>query len=220
MKSLCLLTRRAGTTREAFRDYYETQHCRLGMKYFPFAKYLRNHVVAASVDIDFDCVSEFYFDAGRGGADLMATSVGDILRADERKFMDQGLIRPAVAEESILAGPPRDVAAPGTQRQLLMLDPADGAADADFFAALRDWGLALGAAPGMLRVSLDRATPFAPGAGGFPWRAMLSLWLAPGATPVPILAPPAMLALGVALLVDACESPPELIRALYAPESN
>ena len=82
MKSLCLLTRRAGTTREAFRDYYETQHCRLGMKYFPFAKYLRNHVVAASVDIDFDCVSEFYFDAGRGGADLMATSVGDILRAE------------------------------------------------------------------------------------------------------------------------------------------
>ena len=44
MKSVCLLTRRAGTTREAFRDYYETQHCRLGMKYFPFAKYLRNHV--------------------------------------------------------------------------------------------------------------------------------------------------------------------------------
>ena len=72
MKSLCLLTRRAGTTREAFRDYYETQHCRLGMKYFPFAKYLRNHVVAASVDIDFDCVSEFYFAAGRGGAGALA----------------------------------------------------------------------------------------------------------------------------------------------------
>jgi hypothetical protein len=220
MKSLCLLTRRAGTTREAFRDYYETQHCRLGMKYFPFAKYLRNHVVAASVDIDFDCVSEFYFDAGRGGADLMATSVGDILRADERKFMDQGLIRPAVAEESILAGPPRDVAAPGAQRQLLMLDPAVGATDEVFFAALRDWGLALGAAPGVMRVSLDRTTPFAPGAAGFRWRAMLSLWLAPGAAPVPIPAPPLTLALGVALLVDACESPPELIRALYAPESN
>lgn len=218
MKSVCLLTRRAGTTREAFRDYYETQHCRLGMKYFPFAKYLRNHVVAASADIDFDCVSEFYFDPARGGGDLMATPVGDILRADERKFMDQGLIRPAVAEESILAGPPRDVAAPGTQRQLLMLEPAGGTADAAFFAAARDWGLGLGAAQeGVMRVSLDRTTPFAPGAAGFPWRAMLSLWLEPGAAPARITAPSAALRLGVALLVDVCESPPELIHALYDP---
>lgn len=217
MKSVCLLSRRTGTTREAFRDYYETQHCRLGMKYFPFAKYLRNHVLEASTDIDFDCVSEFYFDPGRGGGDLMATPVGDILRADERKFMDQGLIRPAVAEESILAGPPRDVAAPGTQRQILMLDPAAGTTDEAFAAALRDWGLALGAAPGVTRVSLDRTTAFAPGAGGFPWRALLSLWLAPGAAPVPIAPPPAPLGLGVALLADVCESPPELIRALYGP---
>src|SRR5512139_3816481 len=119
MKSVCLLTRRPGTTREAFRDYYETQHSRLGMKYFPFAKYLRNHVLESSREIDFDCVSEFYFDAGRSGGDLMATPVGEILRADERKFMDQSLIRPAGAEESILAGPPREEAAPGTRRQLL-----------------------------------------------------------------------------------------------------
>jgi hypothetical protein len=217
MKSVCLLTRRAGTTREAFRDYYETQHCRLGMKYFPFAKYLRNHVLAASADIDFDCVSEFYFDPERGGGDLMATPVGDILRADERKFMDQGLIRPAVAEESILAGPPRDVAAPGTQRQLLMLDPAVGTTDEGFAAALRDWGLALGAAPGVMRVSLDRTTAFAPGAAGFPWRAMLSLWLAPGAAPVAIPVPPVAVALGVELLADVCESPRELIESLYAP---
>ena len=218
MKSVCLLTRRAGTTREAFRDYYETQHCRLGMKYFPFAKYLRNHVLAASADIDFDCVSEFYFDPERSGGDLMATPVGDILRADERKFMDQGLIRPAVAEESILAGPPRDVAAPGTQRQLLMLEPAGGTAEAAFFAAARDWGLGLGAAQeGVMRVSLDRTTAFAPGAAGFPWRAMLSLWLAPGAAPARITAPSAALRLGVALLVDVCESPPELIHALYDP---
>ena len=217
MKSVCLLTRRAGTAREAFRDYYETQHCRLGMKYFPFAKYLRNHVLAASAEIDFDCVSEFYFDPERGGGDLMATPVGDILRADERKFMDQGLIRPAIAEESILAGPPRDVAAPGTQRQLLMLDPADGAADEAFFAAVCDWGLALGAAPGVMRVSLDRTTPFTPGAGGFPWRAMLSLWLTPGAAPAQFAPPPAALGVGVALLADVCESPPELIRALYDP---
>ncbi len=41
-----------------------------------------------------------------------------------------------------------------------------------------------------MRVSLDRTTAFAPGAAGFPWRAMLSLWLAPGAAPVRIPAPP------------------------------
>ena len=217
MKSVCLLTRRAGTTRAAFRDYYETQHCRLGMKYFPFVKYLRNHVVAASADIDFDCVSEFYTDLGRVSGDLMATPIGDIMRADERKFMDQALIRPAVAEESILAGPPRDVAAPGTQRQILMLHPAAGEPDEAFFDVVRAWGLELGAAPGVMRASLDRTAIFRTDGPAFPWRAMLSLWLAPGAAPAQIAAPPAALGLGVALLADVCESPPELIRALYDP---
>src|SRR5512139_2462762 len=174
MKSVCLLTRRPGTTRAAFRDYYETAHCRLGMKYFPFAKYLRNHVVESSREIDFDCVSEFYFEEGRSGAELMGTPVGEILRADERKFMDQSLIRPAAAEESILCGPPRDVAKPGTRRQLLMLNPAGGDSDAAFLAAVRDWGLALGGLAGVLRVSSDCTQAFAPGAAAFPWRAMLS----------------------------------------------
>lgn len=218
MKSVCLLTRRPGTTREAFRDYYETQHCRLGMKYFPFVKYLRNHVVASSRDIDFDCVSEFYIDPARAGVDLMATPVGDVLRADERKFMDQALIRPAVAAESILAGPPRDVAAPGTRRQILMLGPAGGATEADFRLALEAWGRTLGGVPGVARVSLDGTSVFRTGGPVFPWPAMLSLWLAPGAAPVPPDPPPAALALDVALVADVCESPPELIRSLYAPD--
>jgi hypothetical protein len=218
MKSLCLLTRRPGTTRAAFRDYYETRHCKLGMKYFPFAKYLRNHVVESSRDIDFDCVSEFYFEEGRPGIDIMGTPTGEILRADEREFMDQSLIRPAVSEESILAGPPRDVARPGSRRQLLMLGPAAGTGGEAFVAAAREWGLALGRQSGVMRVSLDRTTPFVAGAGGFPWQAVLSLWLEAGAAPVPTGGPPpAALALDVALLADVCESTREELATLYDP---
>jgi len=217
MKSLCLLSRRPGTTREAFREYYETRHCKLGMKYYPFAKYLRNHVLESSREIDFDCVSEFYIDDGRLQVDPMSTPAGEILRADERSFMDQSLIRPALGEESILAGPPRDVAPPGTRRQLLLLNPAAGSDDAGFPGAVRDWGLAFAKQAGVQRVSLDRTTAFAPGAAGFPWRAVLSLWLADRAAPLAIGAVPLPLELGVTLLAAVCESPPEEIAALYDP---
>lgn len=217
MKSVCLLTRRPGTTREAFRHYYETSHCRLGMKYYPFAKYLRNHIVESSQAIDFDCVSEFYLDDGRLSVDPMQTAAGEILRADERSFMDQSLIRPALAEESILAGPPRDVAPPGTRRQLLMLDPAAGADDAVFSAAIADWAHTLAVLPGVQRVSLDRVTPYAPDRLPFPCGVLVSLWLGTGATALQPSPAPDAISLRVVLLADVCETPPQEIASLYDP---
>ncbi len=217
MKSVCLLTRRAGTTRAAFRDYYETRHCRLGMKYYPFAKYLRNHVVDSAQDIDFDCVSEFYMEDGRLSVDPKQTGAGAILDADERNFMEQGLIRPARAEETILFGPPRDVAVPGTRRQLLLLDPAAGIDDDAFAAAITGWARAIASVPGVVRVSLDRVLPYAPDRTSFPCQALLGVWLGVGASPIALPSTPAALELRVALLADVCETPPAEIAALYDP---
>lgn len=217
MKSICLLTRRAGTTRAAFRDYYETGHCRLGMKYYPFAKYLRNHVVESAQDIDFDCVSEFYIEDGRLSVDPKQTAAGKVLDADERSFMEQRLIRPARAEETILFGPPRDVAAPGTRRQLLLLDPAAAIDDETFAAAITDWAQAIANLPGVVRISLDRVLPYAPDRTPFPCRALLSVWPGVGASPLELPSTPATIELRVALLADVCETPPAEIAALYDP---
>ena len=217
MKSVCLLTRRAGTARAAFRDYYETRHCRLGMKYYLFAKYLRNHVVESAQDIDFDCVSEFYIEDGRLSVDPKQTAAGEILDADERSFMEQRLIRPARAEETILFGPPRDVAVPGTRRQLLLLDPAAGIDDGVFATAISDWANAIANLPGVVRISLDRVLPYAPGRASFPCQAMLSVWLGVGVSALELPGAPATIQLRVALLADVCETPPAEIMALYDP---
>ena len=75
MKVSCLLTRRDDITRQAFREYYESQHAPLGMRHFPFQKYLRNHVLESSSEIDFDVIMESYFD---DQVDVAAIDNGDI----------------------------------------------------------------------------------------------------------------------------------------------
>lgn len=218
-KFAALLTRRPGTTRQAFRDYYETSHSRLGMKYFPFAKYVRNHVVEASTDIDFDVVSEFYYAAGAHARRQPPESVHRIMDADERKFMDQSLIRSTAVEERIVSGPPRDVAAPGTRRQMLLLD-ARAAAGAAFLAAVEQWGRTLGKQPRVMRVSMDTVHASGTDDHAFPYRALLSLWLRAADRAIALPEPPAGVRLGVSLLVDVCESPPQLLSELHDPSAS
>jgi uncharacterized protein (TIGR02118 family) len=208
MKSICLLSQKPGSSREAFRAYYEDNHAVLGMRHFPFTKYLRNHVVSASAPIDFDVVSEFYSDDLAKSGEIMAGPIGAIMDADEKRFMDQSLIRPAASEETILYGPPRDIAEPGTRRVLMMLDSPD-------VAALTRWARDFGEAnPGVERISLDLTTPFAAGPRAFPFDAVLSLWLKSGETPPDAILPGGMNP-RLILLVDVCESTPEELASLY-----
>jgi hypothetical protein len=44
-KNIALLSRRAELTRAQFRDYYETRHAPLAIGYFPFTRYVRNHLL-------------------------------------------------------------------------------------------------------------------------------------------------------------------------------
>jgi len=208
MKSICLLSQKTGSSREAFRRYYEDNHAILGMRHFPFAKYLRNHVVTASGPIDFDVLSEFYSDDLAKSAEIMAGPIGAIMDADEKRFMDQSLIRPAASDETILYGPPRDIAPPGTRRVLMMLDAPDA-------AALAAWAPKFaGAHPEITRISLDLATPFVAGDRAFPFDGVLSLWLKPGeAAPAADL--PGDVTPRLTVLADVCESTPEQLVSLY-----
>lgn len=101
-KSVSALVRRPDFSRDAFHAYYESHHAPLGIAHFPFARYVRNHLLDAP-DIGFDTLSEFWakdFDA------MMAINegpVGAIFREDELRFMDKPRNAPAWAEETVLS---------------------------------------------------------------------------------------------------------------------
>ena len=218
MKSVCLLSRKPGTTREAFREYYENRHAPLGSRYFPFAKYVRNHLLASDEPVDFDVITEFFFDDSTDVAGVHSGRVREILDADERAFMDQRLIRPASAEELILVGPARDVTPAGRRRQILLLERQGD--DTAFRSAIAGWAQALADSHGLSRISVDYTTPHYPeGEQRFPWAAMLSLWLDDASEAITRLEPPPGVELSVDLLAEVCESPPETLASLYTPDA-
>lgn len=98
VKTIGFIPRRPGTTRAAFRDRYERGHAPLALKYFPFRRYRRNYVTDAAAEPGYDSVSEFWSGPVNETRDLMSGEIGEIMRADERVFIDQPRITPAVAE--------------------------------------------------------------------------------------------------------------------------
>ena len=96
---------------------------------------------------------------------------------------------------------------------------------ADASAAFRDaasaWGRQLAAAHDQLQgVSVDYIqVQAASDQGRFPFDAVLSLWLPAEADALRGLSPPAAIELQADVLTEVCESPPELLRELYAPDT-
>ena len=168
MKALAFMPRRPDLTRAAFRDYYETRHAPLALRYLQFVRYVRNHVIDGP-DLGFDCISEFWPRSMEATAALMRTKVGERLRADERELADQARLVSSGCEQLLIAGPPRGDDETGMRKVALLLRTAlDGAAlDRTLRAAIDR----LPVAP--IRVTVDRVF------GGWPAPAPCDaiLWL-------------------------------------------
>jgi len=176
VKVITLITRRPELTRAAFRDYYETRHAPLGSRYFPFEKYVRNHVVGSvPADLGFDCLMECWLDRTKA-LDLLDGSVGAIFAEDEARFMVTRGVGVDVVEE-VISGPPRGTDPRGIRKDALMLGGDAGGAGEPFFRSARDWAseIAKRAGAACTRMVLDRVLP-GQAESGFPADAVLTAW--------------------------------------------
>lgn len=182
IKNMCLMPRRADFTRPRFHLYYESQHTPLALKHIhTFGKYVRNHVQTAEPEVQFDTLSEFWFDSLDDAMAIGAwlqTPDGEILREDERKFTDQARITPFSVTESLVAGEPRvEELVPTRTHMLLIGEPRQPASlTTDLEVLGRKWA----AAANLRRVVLS-VTNQQPGRSS-PYFAVLSGWPQAGDT--------------------------------------
>ena len=158
MKVVNLVTRRSDLTRSQFRDYYESRHAPLGSQYFPFEKYVRNHLVESDPqDVGFDCVMECWLDHRKALELLENREICAVFDEDEGKFMAQRAIG-VEAEEILLAGTPRDLDAPDMKKQVLLLKRLPELSRSAFDEKVAAWGRDLGkqADLGLIRIVMDK----------------------------------------------------------------
>jgi EthD domain len=110
-KTLTFLKRAPGMSVEAFRDYYESQHARLGEKYLTNAKrYMRRYLTplidpmsGVAIGFDYDVVTEVWF-ASRAEFDAAMLELGkpdilSVIEADEHFLFDRGMSRLVSVDE-------------------------------------------------------------------------------------------------------------------------
>ena len=99
IKSMTLIKRKPGLSREEFVKHYEEVHALLALKHFPtFKRYVRNYIIAlpGTEELDFDCITEIWFENIEGAMAVTEalgdykTEIGRIFLDDEEKFMDRG----------------------------------------------------------------------------------------------------------------------------------
>ena len=109
-KVFAYLTRREGSTREEFIDYYENHHVPLVLSLAPMPRvYKRNYLrqdFAAGLEspaIGFDVVTEMAWD-DRAGAENWITLLGvPAIAEDEARFLDRSKTRAYVIDERVSA---------------------------------------------------------------------------------------------------------------------
>jgi hypothetical protein len=119
----------------------------------------------------------------------------------------------ATAEESLLAGPPREAEIGRVKKYAVMLTRRAYATASDFIADTIDWGQRLGAVPAVRRVTIDLVKPI-PG-NSFPADAILSLWPTEQFDPGILDALPRSVESARVLTLDAFETPPEILTAKH-----
>jgi hypothetical protein len=207
MKVITPIKRRPELTRAQFRDYYETRHAPLGTRYFPFEKYVRNHLIAANPeDPGYDCLMECWLDRAKALA-LLDGNVGQIFAEDEAKFMVTRGVGVDV-EERIIAGPPRSVDPQGLRKEMLVLEGAP--------EATRVWAqqIARTAGSACARLVHDEVLP-GQEAMGFPGDAVLSAWPSGDRPVLRGAVPPQGITIRASLLVESDETTPEELKAAF-----
>jgi hypothetical protein len=209
-KSTALLSRRTDLSREYFQDYYETRHAPLAISHFPFTKYVRNHLLSLP-DIGFDTVSEFWSGDYATIAEVLGSAVGDMMREDERRFMDQSMIRSSLCTEFLIHGPARQVERTPRSRLALLLGRGDDLGDDLFIEHLKEYGRTLATEAGeqVSRVTLDVFQTFL--GMTFPYTAILWLWLKDEEQPPSVAIPSAGIDVQGVVLTRSCETPPEVM---------
>jgi len=125
LKFVSLLKRKAGLTHQEFVDYYENQHAPLSLSFWGehIQGYCRNFVDAEkvshsnpnSVAPDFDVITEFWFltrESYETARKIMQQpDVAEVIRNDERAFLDKSVVRSYLVEERI-----SDISAQGLKK--------------------------------------------------------------------------------------------------------
>lgn len=107
IKTIALIHRKEGVSREEFARHYEESHAPLALKLFPqIKKYVRNHVVDVPEmeGPEFDCISEFWFDSiedAMAVAELAQAEAGQAIRDDEDKFMNSSKTVSVMVDERV-----------------------------------------------------------------------------------------------------------------------
>ncbi len=114
-KSIALLKRKPGLSREAFIDYYENRHVPLIRSLLPqICGYRRNficpegaYINAAAAERDFDVITEIWFADLAAYNAAMALSaqpeIGQRIAEDEENFLDRSHTRMFVVDEHVSA---------------------------------------------------------------------------------------------------------------------
>jgi uncharacterized protein (TIGR02118 family) len=109
-KVLIYLTRRQGSTREEFIDYYENHHVPLVLSLASMPRvYKRNYVVRGDAvgpgfpAVDFDVVTELVWDDRAGFEEWMALPGVPAIAEDEAKFQDRSKTRVHLVDERVSA---------------------------------------------------------------------------------------------------------------------
>jgi hypothetical protein len=160
LKVVTLIQRKPGTTRAQFKDYYEKNHAPLGTRYFPFDKYVRNHLDSSvPADVPFDVYMEAFLDRTKA-LGLLSGDVAKVFDEDEKRFMNAPP-RPEGfdANERLVSGPPRVVDPRGTPKTAFFVSNTGGAEPKAFFDAVAEWGKGLGRQVNATRVMLDEVIP-------------------------------------------------------------
>lgn len=113
LKGMLLVRRKPGLSREDFIRHYEEVHVPLVLRHFPKVRgNVRNYVVpeTASGELDFDCVTEFWWDSREeydAAIAYLASGAGRPIHEDEERFIDRERLVIFLVEEraSALGGP-------------------------------------------------------------------------------------------------------------------